>query len=137
MEKMKNFVARLSVVLLVCVGCVVLFSECKKDTTCHAAIKAYYSENGVDILEPAANAYIQIGTNTNYADFARAEGYANEEGVFTWDFKYEASLDVVAENTREYWVNENESVQATYRGSSQIKLVPGETVEVTVLLLPE
>lgn len=134
---MKKFVSRFSVVLLLCVSCVLLVSQCKKDTICHAKIKAYYSENGIDILEPAANAYVRIGTNTNYADFARAEGYTDADGVFTWDFKYEASLDVVAENSRELWINENESVQATYRGSSQIKLVPGETVEVTILLLPE
>ncbi|MCQ2286079.1 MAG: hypothetical protein MJZ76_04310 [Bacteroidales bacterium] len=111
--------------------------SCKKDTACGALIRVYFSENGIDAQEAAAGAHVLIGTNANYADFAKAEGYTNGEGVFEYEFKYEASLDVVVETTRPFFVDDSTMVDMPYKGTSQIKLEPGETVEVNVLILPE
>ncbi|MBP5710805.1 MAG: hypothetical protein J6W84_07515 [Bacteroidales bacterium] len=116
---------------------VVLAVACKKDTSCGALIRVYFSENGQDAEEPATDALVQIGTNANYAEFAKAEGYTNSDGIFEWTFKYEASLDIVVTTTRPFFINDSTMVDMPYKGTSQVKLEPGETVEVTVLVLPE
>lgn len=116
---------------------VALAVSCKKDNGCSALIRVYYSQNGIDAEGPAANARVQIGTNTNYADFAKADGYTNEEGVFEYEFKYEASLDIVVTTMRPIKVDDEHTVEMPYKGTSQIKLEPGETVEVNVMILPE
>jgi len=127
-------ISYLPILILLILCCAV---SCKKDRSCGTLIRVYYSENGQDAEEPAANALVQIGTNANYADFAKAEGYTDGEGVFEWTFKYEASLDILVTTTRPYFVNDSTMVDMPYKGTSQVKLEPGETVEVTVLVLPE
>jgi len=110
-------------------------TQCKKDMTCKALIHVYYSNNGIDAEEIAPGAYVIIGQNANYAEFAKAEGSTNEHGVFEHTFLYEASLEVVATGVRTIYVNDD-PLEVPYSGTTQIKLEPGETTEIDLLMIP-
>lgn len=123
---------RLFIPIVICLFSLLLCTQCKKDTTCKAIVHVYFSSNGIDADEPAAGAYVAIGQNANYADFAKAEGNANEQGVFEHTFLYEASLEVRATASRVGV----DGMPIPYAGTTQIKLEAGETTEVDLLIIP-
>ena len=107
-------------------------SQCKKDTICKVRIICNYSENGIDTGDLVENCFVEIGKD-NYADFAKDTGRTNSLGVYETQFQYEALLDVFATSV---FTDENMN-ERTYEGSGQIKLIPGETVEKVILLMPQ
>ncbi|HHU46565.1 MAG TPA: hypothetical protein P5134_03580 [Bacteroidales bacterium] len=122
---------RLFIPIVICLFSLFLCTQCKKDKSCKAIIHVYFSNNGIDAEEPAAGAYVAIGQNANYADFAKAEGYTNEQGIFEHSFLYEASLEVYATSSKDVG-----DVPIMYAGATQIKLEAGETTEIDLLIIP-
>lgn len=114
-------------IALICCFSLLFCTQCRKETTCDAIVKVYFSSNGIDAEEPASGAWVTIGDNDNYADFAKASGNADGEGIFKHTFKYEAALEVVATGSKD---------NVEYAGSGQIKLIAGEAVEIIVLMIP-
>ena len=108
---------------------VLLFSGCEKEEVFPVKIICVFSETGIDTGDVVAGATVTIG-KPNYAPFAQASGITDDNGVFTHEFPYEALLDVRAEVA----VAEGEVVR-TYVGASQVKLLPNETVERTILMI--
>jgi len=107
-------------------------SQCKKDTICKVRIICNYSENGIDTGDLVENCFVEIGKD-NYADFARDTGRTNSSGVYETKFKYEALLDITASSI---FIDTNMN-ETDYLGSGQVKLIPGETVEKVILLMPQ
>ena len=67
--------------LLAAIVLTIAFAQCTKDTKCKAVIKVYYSETGIDTGQVAANVQVEIGTNSNFAQFAQATGTTDDNGV--------------------------------------------------------
>jgi hypothetical protein len=107
-------------------------SQCKKDTICKVRIICNYSENGIDTGDLVKNCFVEIGKD-NYADFAQDTGRTNALGVYETEFQYEALLDVSATSI----VIDTNMNETDYLGSGQVKLIPGETVEKVILLMPQ
>ena len=106
---MKKF--RFILPLLAAIVLTIAFAQCTKDTKCKAA-----------------NVQVEIGTNSNFAQFAQATGTTDNNGVFEHTFDYEAVLPVIASITK--------PDGRMYYGSTQIALKPGETVEQPLLIMP-
>lgn len=108
---------------------VLLFSSCEKEEVFPVKIICVYSETGIDTGDVVVGATVTIG-KPNYAPFAQASGVTDDDGVFSHEFQYEALLDVKAE----FALTEGDAVR-TYVGASQIKLLPNETIEKTILMI--
>lgn len=121
---------KFSFILPLIAGLILIFAcaQCKKDTSCKARIIVYYSETGIDTGAVAAGVTVEIGKNSNFAEFAQAEGTTDNNGIFECEFPYEAVLPVVATITK--------PDGRMYTGSTQISLKPGETVEQPLLIMP-
>lgn len=121
---MKKLIGIIPIIGLVIILC---FAGCTKEITYKIKIKCCYSETGIDTGAVVPGTYIKIGKD-NYADFAQAEGYTDANGEFEYTFKYEALLDVTASFGDTITGN-------NYYGSGQIKLLPDELVEETILMM--
>ena len=123
----------------------VAFTQCKKEPVCELVLHIHTTNTGVDTADALPRAFVRIGLEDNYADFAKAEGYTDENGVFTHTFKYEALLDVIVTYDSTYYSyytigddNHLDSVyhQDSYYGTGRVKLIPDETVEQVILVTP-
>lgn len=112
-----------------------LFTTCEKDTTCKARIICRYTTTGLDTLDVVDSVLVVIGKPT-FAEFAQDSGITNMNGEYETSFKYEALLDINAYVTKKDSVDGVE-VEIDYVGKNEIKLVPGETVEKVVLMMPQ
>lgn len=120
---------------LAVVTLLVAFSQCKKEPVCELVLRVHTTTTGIDTAAPLPKAYVRIGLEDNYADFAKAEGYTDENGVFTHTFKYEALLDVVVTYDSTYYIDEVYYHDAFY-GTGRVKLIPDETVDQVILVTP-
>ena len=77
--------------------------------------------------------YEQADIAKSDADFAKAEGYTDQNGVFTHTFKYEALLDVEAVYDSSWIDTNNIQHRDYYVGTGRVKLEPGEAVEQYIL----
>jgi len=111
--------------------------QCKKDETCGVIIRVHRTTTGIDTGAVVPNAYVKIGLEENYADFAKAEGYTDVNGVFTHTFQYEALLGVaVTCEIIELDTAGNVVFQENLAGADKVKLEPGEAVEKVILVSP-
>ena len=122
-------------VLLVAATLAITFSECKKDDSCKVRIICRQSLTGVDTGAVIPQCEVEIG-KSDYAPYAHVAGVTNASGVFEYTFKLEALLDVEANATLQEIAN-GDTLEYDYAGVGQIKLIPGETVEKTILLLKQ
>ena len=113
----------------------VTFTQCKKEPVCELVLRVHTTTTGVDTAGPLAGAYVRIGLEDNYADFAKAEGYTDKNGVFTHTFKYEALLDVVVSYDSTYYIDDV-PIREQYYGAGRVKLGPDETVDQVILVTP-
>ena len=128
--KMKKIAIAFYALAAICF--VTLFTQCK-EPVCDLVLHVHKTTTGIDTADALPNCLVNVGLEDNYADFAKAEGYTDQNGVFTHTFKYEALLDVMAvyDNT---WVDTNDIQHRDYFvGTGRVKLEPGETVEQYIL----
>ena len=118
--------------VIVAVVLVLLFSRCDKETTYPVKIICNFSETGIDTGDVVIGADVRIGKD-NYAPFAQAIGKTNKSGSFSYTFTYESLLDVVAT----YTVVDSFGVSKVYIGAGQVKLLPIEVVEKTILMIEQ
>lgn len=138
MKKIAVLFYALAVVTLLAV-----FSQCKKEPVCELVLRVHTTTTGVDTAAALPRAYVRIGLEDNYADFAKAEGYTDQNGVFTYTFKYEALLDVIVTYDSTYYTyytvdDHLDSVyhHDSYYGTGRVKLIPDETVDQVILVTP-
>ncbi len=113
-----------------------VFVQCKKEPVCDLVLHVHKTMTGIDTAEALPRAYVTIGQEDNYAEFAKAEGYTDQNGIFTHTFKYESLLDVsvVYDST---WVDTNDIIHRDYFiGTGRVKLEPGEVAEPYILVTP-
>ena len=115
----------------------IAFTQCKKEPVCELVLRVHKTTTGIDTADALPGALVRIGLNDNYADFAKAEGRTDANGVFTYTFKYEALLDVEISGESTYTTDEQGvSVEHhdVYYGTGRIMLVPDETVDQVILV---
>ncbi len=130
---------RIAVLFYIIATCtlLVLCNQCKKEETCDVIIRVHRTTTGIDQGEPVPNAFVQIGLEDNYADFAKAEGYTDANGVFSHTFQYESLLGVAV--TYDYTLldtNGRVVFEEHLAGADKVKLEPGEAVEKVILVSP-
>ncbi|PKP19892.1 MAG: hypothetical protein CVU02_00885 [Bacteroidetes bacterium HGW-Bacteroidetes-19] len=108
-----------------------LFSRCEKEVTYPVKVICNFSETGIDTGAVIVGATVTIGKD-NYAPFAQATGLTDATGAFKYTFQYEALLDI----TTTYTYIED-GVTRTYIGAGQIKLMPDQLVEKTILMIEQ
>lgn len=128
---------------LAVVTLLVAFTQCKKEPVCELVLRVHTTTTGADTADALPMAYVRIGLEDNYADFAKAEGYTDANGVFTHTFKYEALLDVIVTYDSTYYTyytveDHLDSVyhHDAYYGTGRVKLIPDETVDQLILVTP-
>ena len=111
---------------------VATFSQCYKAPVFKVKITCHYSSD-IDTGEVVSGAIVTIGKdsypNGESAEFAKATGETDANGVFEHEFLYEALLDVNAIK-----VENVDGTEVNYIGVGQVKLVPDEVVEKVILL---
>lgn len=116
---------------------VVCFTGCDKEITYKVRITCCETETGIDTGAVIPNCQVKIGKD-NYAEYAQAEGVTNENGVFEYTFTHEALLSVETFCERVVVDEETGAETAeTLIGSGQVKLLPNEVVEETILMMRE
>lgn len=114
---------------------IALFTQCEKNHDCNMKITCNFSSNGIDTGAVAPNVHIVVGKE-EYADYARADGYTNSNGVFEHTFPYPALLDVIATYADTTFDEEgNVTAVKYYTGGAQIQVNAGETSEKTILMV--
>ena len=113
----------------------VTFSQCKKEPVCELVLRVHTTTTGVDTAGPLPMAHVRVGLEDNYADFAKADGYTDANGVFTHTFQYEALLDVEVTYDSKYYIDDVMFHDAFY-GTGRVKLVPDEIVDQVILVSP-
>ena len=108
--------------------------QCKKEPVCELVLRVHKTNTGIDTADVLPNAYVRVGLEDNYADFAKAEGYTDKNGVFTHTFKYETLLEVAVTYDSTYFNSDSVMVRDYYLGSGRVKLEPGETVDQVILV---
>ena len=111
------------------------FSQCKKEPVCELVLRVHTTTTGVDTAGPLPMAHVRIGLEDNYADFAKADGYTDANGVFTHTFQHEALLDVEVTYDSTYYIDDVMFHDAFY-GTGRVKLVPDEIVDQVILVSP-
>ncbi|MDL2297133.1 hypothetical protein LJC68_09250 [Bacteroidales bacterium OttesenSCG-928-B11] len=121
--------------LVAIVTMIFLFTTCKKETDCKARVICRYTTTGLDTLDVVDSVLIVFGKET-FAEFAQDSGITDANGVYETVFRYEALLDLNAFCTKKDSVD-GEEIITDYIGKGEIKLVPGETVEKVLLMMPQ
>lgn len=112
---------------------VTLFTQCKKEPVCDLVLHVHKTITGIDTADALPNCFVRVGLEDNYADFAKAEGYTDQNGVFTHTFQYEALLDIEAVYDYTYVDTNDITHRDYYIGTGRVKLEPGEAVEQYIL----
>lgn len=130
MKKIKFLIPVLVSALLV-----VFFTQCEKDHSCKMKITCNFSSNGIDTGDVASKVHIIVGKQ-EYADYAKADGYTDKNGVFEHTFPYPALLDVIATYADTTFDEDGNITEIkNYTGGAQIQVNAGETTEKTILMV--
>lgn len=126
-------------ILVLAVAMVLSFSltQCKKDYTCGITVRCNFTETGIDTGGVVPNATLTIypravaaGRTVHSSIENNKTVTTDETGTYTHRYPYEALLDISATYT-------DTTTHRNYRGTVQVKLVEGENVEKTVLMMRE
>ena len=111
-------------------------TQCKKNYNCEMKVTCYFSTNGLDTGKVVAGAILDIypgsvapGRTVHPAIEAGKKGVTGKDGTYSHTYPYEALLNITATYT-------DSVTNIDYRGTTQIKLQEGETVEKAILMMP-
>ena len=128
-----------SLLLIPVVALLLLFTmtQCKKNYNCGLKVVCYYTTTGLDTGAIVPGATLEIypgavasGRTVHQAIEDGRHGVTNKQGVYEHTYPYEALLNISATYT-DTVDNKN------YRGTAQVKLLEGQTVEKVVLMMQE
>ncbi|MDR1758336.1 MAG: hypothetical protein LBR51_05210 [Bacteroidales bacterium] len=123
----------LSIIPVIAMSVLLLtFVRCEKDTTCKLRVKCYFSKTGIDTGAAAAGCHVNIG-KTEFAAYAQDSGYCDAMGIFETSFPLEAVLGIEAQLE----TTDVDNNVVFYAGKGEATLIPGETVEKVILLVPQ
>lgn len=122
-------------VLAVSLALMLTLTQCKKDYNCKLKVNCYLSNTGVDTGSAVPAATLEIypravasgrTVHKSVEDFKNA--VTDDNGCYEHVYPYEALLDVTAT------INDTAG-HVAYRGTVQIKLQEGQTVEKDILMV--
>lgn len=111
-------------------------TQCKKNYNCEMKVICYFSTTGLDTGKAVVGAVLDIypgaiapGRTVHPAIEGGKKGVTGADGSYSHTYPYEALLNITATYT-------DEETNIDYRGTAQIKLQEGETVEKAILMMP-
>ena len=139
MKKSLFFIPVIALVILL------TMTQCKKNYNCGLKVICNYTTTGLDTGKVVPGAKLEIypgavasGRTVHPAIESGKKGVTDENGVYEHTYPYEALLNIAATYVDTV---KNESGQVTeiknFRGSAQVKLQEGQTVEKVVLMMQE
>ena len=139
MKKSLFFIPVIALVILL------TMTQCKKNYNCGLKIICKYTTTGLDTGKAVAGANLEIypgavasGRTVHQAIENGKVGVTNENGIYEHTYPYEALLNISATSV-DTVKDDNGNVIGVnnYRGSAQVKLQEGQTVEKVVLMMQE
>ncbi len=138
MKKSLFFIPIVALVILL------TMTQCKKNYNCGLKVVCYFTTTGLDTGKTVAGATLEIypgavasGRTVHPAIEEGKKGVTNKNGVYEHTYPYEALLNISATFT-DTVVTETGNMQINnYRGTAQVKLQEGQTVEKAVLMMLE
>ena len=120
---------------VIAVALLLTMTQCKKNYNCGLRVTCYFSTNGLDTLDKVSGASLIIypgavapGRTVHQAIEEGREGITDKNGMYEHTYPYEALLNITATYT-----DTVDNIE--YRGTAQIKLQEGETVEKAILMM--
>lgn len=138
MKKSLFFIPVIALVILL------TMTQCKKNYNCGLKVICNYTTTGLDTGKAVSDAELEIypgavasGRTVHPAIESGKNGKTNDKGVYEHTYPYEALLNIAATKVDSV-KNEDGSIEVkNYRGSAQVKLQEGQTVEKVVLMMQE
>ncbi len=139
MKKSLFFIPVIALVILL------TMTQCKKNYNCGLKVICNYTTTGLDTgkVVPGANLEIYPGAVASGRIVHPAiengkKGVTDENGVYEHTYPYEALLNIAATYVDTVKDDNGQVIGVNnYRGSSQVKLQEGQTVEKVVLMMQE
>jgi hypothetical protein len=138
MKKSLFFIPVIALVILL------TMTQCKKDYNCGLKVVCYYTTTGLDTGKTVAGANLDIypgsvasGRTVHPAIEAGRKGVTDKNGVYEHTYPYEALLNISATFTDTVVTETGYTEIRNYRGTAQVKLQEGQTVEKAVLMMLE
>ena len=139
MKKSLFFIPVIALVILL------TMTQCKKNYSCGLKVICKYTTTGLDTGKAVPGANLEIypgavasGRTVHPAIENGKNGVTDENGVYEHTYPYEALLNIAATSV-DTVKDDNGNVVGinNYRGSAQVKLQEGQTVEKVVLMMQE
>ena len=138
MKKSLFFIPVIALVILL------TMTQCKKNYSCGLKITCNYTTTGLDTGEAVANAIWEIypgavasGRTVHPAIEQYKDTVTDDNGVYEHTYPYEALLNISATKVDSVKDESGNITVKNYRGSAQVKLQEGQTVEKVVLMMQE
>jgi hypothetical protein len=119
-------------------------TQCKKNYNCGLKITCYYTSTGLDTGEAVSGANLEIypgtvasGRTIHEAIEKGRYGITDANGRYEYTYPYEALLNISATYSDTVETEDGSLEIRNYRGTAQVKLLEGETVEKAVLMMRE
>ena len=133
MKKSLFFIPVIALVILL------TMTQCKKNYNCGLKVICNFTTTGLDTGKAVAGANLEIypgavasGRTVHPAIESGKKGVTDENGIYEHTYPYEALLNISATYT-----DTTGNTNVRYRGSAQVKLQEGQTVEKVVLMMRE
>ncbi|MBP5651023.1 MAG: hypothetical protein J6X01_08120 [Bacteroidales bacterium] len=121
---------------IIAVAILLTMTQCKKDYSCGLRVECHFSTTGLDTGNVVAGAVLNIypgaiapGRTVLPEIEAGKKGVTDKDGTYTYTYPYEALLNITATYT-------DSVTHIDYRGTAQVKLQEGETVDRVILMMP-
>jgi hypothetical protein len=138
MKKSLFFIPVIALVILL------MMTQCKKNYNCGLKVVCYHTTTGLDTGEVVAGAALDIypgsvasGRTVHPAIEEGRNGVTDNNGLYEHTYPYEALLNISATFTDTVVTETGYTEVKNYRGTAQVKLVEGQTVEKAVLMMLE
>lgn len=120
---------------IIAVVILLTMTQCKKNYNCGMKVECRFTTTGLDTGKAVAGATLDIypgaiapGRTVHPAIEGGRSGVTDKNGIYEHTYPYEALLNITATYT--------DTVEhVDYRGTAQIKLQEGETVEKVILMM--
>ena len=121
-----------------------IMTQCKKNYNCGLRVVCRYTTTGLDTGNVVSGATLEIypgavasGRTVHPAIEGGKHGETNDKGVWEYTYPYEALLNISATFTDSVETETGSIEVKNYRGTAQVKLQEGQTVEKVVLMMQE
>lgn len=122
----------------------IVMTQCKKNYDCGLRVECRYTTTGIDTGNVVSGAELEIypgavasGRTVHPAIVNGKQGVTNANGIYEHTYPYEALLNISATHIDSVENEDGQMEYKSYRGTAQVKLLEGQTVEKVILMMEE